>query len=115
MVNNKKYVGLLWHQKYDKIDLGGKMPIERPNLPFQVVETINKPRKMQRGLGDYEESLKYWPENYPKDWKNKLIWGDNKLVMGSLIKKGQTGKTNLIYIDPPFFTGSDFTISRPSN
>ncbi len=110
MVNNKKYVELLWHQKYDKMDLGGKMPIERPNLPFQVVETINKPRKMQKGLGDYEESLKYWPENYPKDWKNKLIWGDNKLVMGSLIKKGQAGKINLIYIDPPFFTGSDFTI-----
>lgn len=110
MQNNKKYVELLWHQKYNKVELGEKIPIEKPNLPFQVVETINKPRRLQKGLGDFEESLKHWPENYPKDWKNLLIWGDNKLVMSSLIKQGWAGKINLIYIDPPFFTGSDFTI-----
>jgi len=108
--NNNKYVELLWHSKYDKINLGDKTPIDRHNLPFQVVETINKPRKSQAGLGDFEESLKHWPENYPKDWKNLLVWGDNKLVMSSLIKQGWAGKINLIYIDPPFFTGSDFTI-----
>jgi len=110
MAENKKYVELIWHEKYDKLDLGEKKPIERPNLPFQVVETINKPRRLQKGLGDYEESLKHWPENYPKDWKNLLIWGDNKLVMSSLIKQGWAGKINLIYIDPPFFTGADFTV-----
>ena len=38
-----------------------------------------------------------------------LIWGDNKLVMSSLLKKF-AGKINLIYIDPPFFTGADFTV-----
>ncbi|MCW3133564.1 MAG: hypothetical protein N2V78_04465 [Methanophagales archaeon] len=90
--DNKKYVELLWHSKYDKINLSKKTPIERHNLPFQVVETINKPCKSQTGLGDFEESLKYWPENYPKDWKNLLIWGDNKLVMSSLIKQGWAGK-----------------------
>jgi len=110
MAENKKYVELIWHEKYDKLDLGEKKPIERPNLPFQVVETINKPRRLQKGLGDYEESLKHWPENYPKDWKNLLVWGDNKLVMSSLIKQGWAGKINLIYIDPPFFTGADFTV-----
>jgi len=110
MAENKKYVELIWHEKYDKLDLGEKKPIERPNLPFQVVETINKPRRLQKGLGDYEESLKHWPENYPKDWKNLLIRGDNKLVMSSLIKQGWAGKINLIYIDPPFFTGADFTV-----
>ncbi|RZN65247.1 MAG: site-specific DNA-methyltransferase [Candidatus Methanoliparum thermophilum] len=109
MAEDKKYVELLWHQKYDRINLGEKMPIERPNLPFQVVETVNKPRIK----GGYNIPLfpedKY-PENYPKDWKNKLIWGDNKLVMSSLIKQGWAGNINLIYIDPPFFTGADFTI-----
>ncbi len=110
MSNNKKYVELLWYDKYDDHKLGKKKPIERPNLPFQVVETINKPRRTQKGLGEFKESLKHWPENYPKDWKNKLIWGDNKLVMSSLIKQGWAGKINLIYIDPPFFTGADFTI-----
>lgn len=36
--------------------------------------------------------------------------------MSSLIKQGWTGKINLIYIDPPFFTGADFTIRiKPGN
>ncbi|MCX8014568.1 MAG: site-specific DNA-methyltransferase, partial [candidate division WOR-3 bacterium] len=56
-----------------------------------------------------------WPNNYPKDWKNILIWGDNKLVMSSLIKQGWAGKINLIYIDPPFFTGADFTVRTTLN
>ena len=114
MENNKKYVELLWASKYNKFERGERLPIEKPNLPFQVVETINKPRlkDLEGGLFDssqfYPESK--YPENYPIDWKNKLIWGDNKLVMSSLIKQGWAGKINLIYIDPPFFTGADFTI-----
>ena len=114
MEENKKYVELLWAEKYDRYEKGEKIPIEKPNLPFQVVETVNKPRlkDLEGGLFDpsqfYPESK--YPENYPKDWKNKLIWGDNKLVMSSLIKQGWSGKINLIYIDPPFFTGADFTI-----
>jgi len=107
--NDKKYVELIWNQKYDKIELGEKIPIERPNLPFQIVETVNKPRIK----GGEQQSLfpeNQWPKDYPKDWKNLLIWGDNKLVMSSLIKQGWAGKINLIYIDPPFFTGADFTV-----
>lgn len=109
MPDNKKYVELLWAEKYGKYEKGEKIPIEKPELPFQVVETINKPRIK----GGYTISLfpeDAYPENYPHDWRNKLIWGDNKLVMSSLIKRGWAGKVNLIYIDPPFFTGADFTI-----
>jgi len=109
MAENKKYVELIWDQKYDKLEKGEKIPIEKPNLPFQVVETVNKPRIK----GGYTISLfpeDEYPKDYPKDWKNLLIWGDNKLVMSSLIKQGWAGKINLIYIDPPFFTGADFTI-----
>jgi len=107
MTEDKKYVELLWYQKYDKLDLGEKMPIERPNLPFQTVEVTDKPRikddcNIPLFLGD-----KY-SENYPKDWKNKLIWGDNKLIMSSFVEQGWTGKVNLIYIDPPFLTGTNF-------
>ena len=39
MENNKKYVELLWANKYDKFEKGERVPIEKPNLPFQVVET----------------------------------------------------------------------------
>lgn len=114
MAENKKYVELLWHQKYDKLDLGEKIPIEKPNLPFQVVETVNKPR-IKGGIAAPLFPEDEWPKDYPKDWKNLLIWGDNKLVMSSLLKQrslwDREGKgINLIYIDPPFFTGADFTV-----
>jgi len=109
MAENKKYVELLWAEKYDKFDKGEKIPIEKPNLPFQVVETINKPR-IKGGITAPLFPEDELPEDYPEDWKNLLIWGDNKLVMSSLIKQGWAGKINLIYIDPPFFTGADFSI-----
>lgn len=95
MANNEKYVELLWHGKYGKIELSNKMPIERLNLSFQVVETINEPR-----MKEYEGQMFFpkseYPPNYLKDWKNLLIWGDNKLVMSSFLKQGWAGKINLI-------------------
>jgi adenine-specific DNA-methyltransferase len=45
------------------------------------------------------------------EWRNKLIWGDNLLVMGSL-REIFAGKIDLIYIDPPFATGADFSIGH---
>ena len=45
-------------------------------------------------------------------FRSKLIWGDNLLVMGSLLEKF-AGKIDLIYIDPPFATGADFTYTAP--
>jgi len=110
MAENDKYVELLWYQKYDKIELGEKMPAEKPNLPFQVVETINQPRIKGGGYDVPIFPEDQWPQNYPLDWKNRLIWGDNKLVMSALLKQGWAGKINLIYIDPPFFTGADFSV-----
>jgi len=51
-----------------------------------------------------------------KGWTNKLIWGDNKLVLSSL-KNGplreeieKQGGIKLIYIDPPFDVGADFSM-----
>jgi len=114
MAENKKWVELLWADKYDRLEKGERIPIEKPNLPFQVIETVNKPRLKDLESGLFDSSQYYpeseYPPNYPKDWRNILIWGDNKLVMSSLIKQGWAGKINLIYIDPPFFTGADFTV-----
>jgi len=109
MKNDKRFTELIWAGKYDKVELGEGAPIERPNLPFQVVETVNEPR-LKGGLKKSLLPEGEWPENYPTDWKNLLIWGDNKLIMSSLLKQGWVGKINLIYIDPPFFTGADFSI-----
>ena len=82
---------LIWPDK--------KTEVDRIILPFQTVEVINEPREKQKRL--YEN----WPENYPKDWKNMLIWGDNKYIMSSLLPKF-AGKIKLVYIDPPFATGT---------
>jgi len=114
MGNNKKYVELIWADKYDKFEKGEKYPIDRRNLPFQKVETVNKPRLKELEGGIFDTSQVYpddqYPKNYPRDWKNKLIWGDNELVISSLIKQGLAGEIDLIYIDPPFFIGADFSI-----
>ena len=42
------------------------------------------------------------------DWRNKLIWGDNKYAMSALLEQF-AGKIDLIYIDPPFATGANFS------
>jgi len=76
-----------------------KTEVDRIILPFQTVEVINEPREKQKQL------FENWPENYPKDWENMLIWGDNKYIMSSLLPKF-AGKIKLIYIDPPFATGT---------
>lgn len=44
--------------------------------------------------------------------KNKLIKGDNLLVLKSLLDDyGLRGKINLVYIDPPFATNGEFKMS----
>ena len=43
--------------------------------------------------------------------RNQLIWGDNKLVMSSLLED-YAGQVKLVYIDPPFDTGADFSYPR---
>jgi DNA modification methylase len=52
-------------------------------------------------------SLKNGKELNPCDWNNLLIQGDNMQVMETLMNKFK-GKINLIYIDPPFFTGGNY-------
>jgi DNA modification methylase len=92
---------LVWVGKYD--DKGNLRPVERTILPFQVVETVNESK------ADREKAQRDLWTLMPRDeaWRNMLIWGDNKVVMSSLLRDF-AGKINLIYIDPPFATGQDF-------
>jgi adenine-specific DNA-methyltransferase len=82
-------------------------------MPFQTIEHIDEPRS--------EKELKAQPDLFDfgtgrqlKGWTNKLIWGDNKLILSSL-KNGplreeieEQGGIKLIYIDPPFDVGANF-------
>lgn len=106
-----KKTELVWKGKYD--DDGKLVPVEKPGpYPFQIVEVINEPRighqrPRQGSLFDIWKGDE--GATFEEGWKNKLIWGDNKFVMSSLLEKF-AGKIDLIYIDPPFATGADFTM-----
>jgi adenine-specific DNA-methyltransferase len=85
---------------------GKRTQVDRVALPFQRVETVNAPRGADLFSAGQQSD----------GWRNKLIWGDNKLVMASLLKGDEAagieplaGKIDLIYIDPPFDTGADFS------
>jgi hypothetical protein len=78
--------------------------VERLSLPFQTVETINESRATrERDTGSLLTSGT--PSDTPRDM---LIWGENRLVMSSLLNE-YAGRVQLAYIDPPFDTGADFS------
>jgi adenine-specific DNA-methyltransferase len=104
---------LVWPGKYN--DDGTRRAAPRVSLPFQVIETVNESRASreakkapQMTLFDIYQGKE--GETFEDGWRNKLIWGDNLLVMGSLLEKF-AGKIDLIYIDPPFATGADFSFT----
>jgi len=43
---------------------------------------VNKPR-IKGGITAPLFPEDEWPKDYPKNWNNLLIWGDNKLVLSS--------------------------------
>jgi len=92
---------------------GKRTEVERIPLPFQIIETINQSRATREEtplLAGLPPPPLFEGVASNKDvWRNKLIWGDNKYVLASLLKEGFAGKINLIYIDPPFDTGDDFS------
>jgi hypothetical protein len=77
---------LIWPGKYD--DDGSPKDLPRVSLPFQVIETVNESRAtreakkggVQGSLFDIYEGKE--GDTFEAGWRNKLIWGDNVLVMG---------------------------------
>lgn len=108
LFEEKREVELVWNGKTNEVS--------SVVLPFQVIEQIDEPRaendtKLQMGLFDLDARGRQL-----KGWTNKLIWGDNKLILSSL-KNGplreeieEQGGIKLIYIDPPFDVGADFSM-----
>src|SRR5690606_32429758 len=104
---------LVWPGKYNED--GSLREVPRVNLPFQVIERVNESRATREARkADNQSLFDFYAGNegdsFEDGWRNKLIWGDNLLVMGSLMEKF-AGKVDLIYIDPPFATGIDFSFS----
>jgi DNA modification methylase len=85
-------------------------------LPFQVIEQVDEPRAEKPEDTEAQMSLFDERGRQLKGWTNKLIWGDNKIILSSL-KNGPLreeieaqGGLKLIYIDPPFDVGADFSM-----
>jgi DNA modification methylase len=109
LFDDKREVELVWNGKTSEVSTAV--------LPFQIIEQIDEPRKekdtkIQQTLFDLDDRGRQI-----KGWTNKLIWGDNKLILSSL-KNGplreeieKQGGIKLIYIDPPFDVGADFSMS----
>jgi len=92
---------LTWEGKYKD---GKKVTPVRIALPFQTIETVNESAEdRKRTIDMFAQQA-----NQNTEWRNRLIWGDKKYVLPSLLPEF-AGKVNLIYIDPPFNVGSDFS------
>jgi len=127
LFEDKREVELVWNGKTSEVC--------NIVLPFQVIEQVDEPRvekpRMDANTRESEENigvhsrLSAVEDQLPlfdfrgrqlKGWTNKLIWGDNKLILSSL-KNGplreeieKQGGIKLIYIDPPFDVGADFSM-----
>jgi site-specific DNA-methyltransferase (adenine-specific)/adenine-specific DNA-methyltransferase len=118
LFEDKREVELVWNGKTREVC--------NVILPFQTLEHIDEPRRESsprpaggEGQGEgaaVQDDLLDLSGRQIKGWTNKLIWGDNKLILSSL-KSGalrrqieDAGGLKLIYIDPPFDVGADFSM-----
>ena len=108
LFGDEREIELVWN--------GKSADVTNVVLPFQTIEHVDEPRP--------EEDIARQPNLFDlatgrqlKGWTNKLIWGDNKFILSSL-KNGPlreeieaNGGIKLIYIDPPFDVGADFSMN----
>ena len=104
LFEDKREVELVWNGKTNEVC--------NIVLPFQTIEHVDEPRTEDNQQLDLFDTR----GRQRKGWTNKLIWGDNKLVLSSLkngpLREGieAQGGLKLIYIDPPFDVGADFSM-----
>ena len=103
---------LVWEGKYDEYGNRRSVDMAGCSMPMQKIETIDEPRRQALANGKLALFEKEIRSKRSDDFRNMLIWGENKLVMASLLKNFK-GKIDLIYIDPPFDVGADFTMDVP--
>lgn len=109
LFEEKREVELVWNGKTNEVT--------NIVLPFQIVEQIDEPRTEKEETQDAQFNIFDHRGRQQTGWTNKLIWGDNKLILSSL-KNGplrkeieDNGGIKLFYIDPPFDVGADFSMN----
>ena len=103
---------LVWDGKYDEYGRRREVDAAGLSMPLQKIETVDEPRQRAESQGQLTMFEKELAGNKRDDFRNHLVWGDNKLVMASLLADFK-GKIDLIYIDPPFDVGADFKLNIP--
>lgn len=110
LFEDKREVELVWNGKTNEVC--------NVVLPFQTIEQVDEPRaEKPEDTADQKDLFATDSRGRQlQGWTNKLIWGDNKLILSSL-KNGplreeieRQGGIKLIYIDPPFDVGADFSM-----
>lgn len=108
LFDDKREVELIWNGKSNEVT--------NIVLPFQVIEQVDEPRAEKPADTALQMNMFDTRGRQQAGWTNKLIWGDNKLILSSL-KNGpmreeieKNGGIKLIYIDPPFDVGADFSM-----
>ena len=91
---------------------GRKEEVTNSILPFHSIELIDEPRvELSEQTDIFSVDAK---GRQDKGWTNKLIWGDNKLILSSLANGPlrdqieKQGGIKLICIDPAFRNGNGF-------
>ena len=108
LFEDKREVELVWNGKTNEVC--------NIVLPFQAIELVDEPRAEKPDETALQLELFDERGRQRKGWTNKLIWGDNKLILSSLkngpLREGieEQGGLKLIYIDPPFDVGADFSM-----
>ncbi len=108
LFDEKREVELVWNGKTNEV--------ANIVLPFQVIEQVDEPRAEKKADTALQMDLFDTRGRQKAGWTNKLIWGDNKLILSSLKNGGirdeleRHGGIKLIYIDPPFDVGADFSM-----
>jgi len=108
LFDNDREVELVWNGKTNRVT--------NAVLPFQTIEQVDEPRS-EKYVTAQPDFFSPQSGRQTSGWSNKLIWGDNKLILSSL-KNGPMrdeieaqGGIKLIYIDPPFDVGADFSMN----
>ena len=76
LFEDKREVELLWNGKTSEVS--------NIVLPFQVIEQVDEPRADKPEDTKAQLSMFDTRGRQIKGWTNKLIWGDNKLILSSL-------------------------------
>ncbi|GAI09574.1 unnamed protein product, partial [marine sediment metagenome] len=84
-------VELLWDRKYE--ESGAKTAPLQLALPFQTIETLNESSQQRQ-----KSIERFFSGRGKTEWCNRLIWGDKKYVLPSLLSEF-ADSVDLIYID----------------